>query len=122
MSVDDRKQSILTALAQHRGSLERARHWTRRLIYTPGAADMAELCGAHWLFDLIASHQIDPKVAREEFQVWTLTVAANRTAEARADDGNGREIASQQIEHADFPLNEIKLYLDHGTLMLPSEY
>ena len=121
-TIATRRQSIEAALAAHCGSLERTRHWTRRLIYTPGIADMAELCGAYWLIDLIGSHQIDQKVAAEEFQLWTLNVEANQTGFARATDGNDKLIASQQIEFTDFPLDEIKLYLVQGTLMLPGEY
>jgi hypothetical protein len=81
---------------------------------------MAELCGAYWLIDLIASHQINCKVAAEEFQVWTLRPANQGLA--RATDGNNELITCQQIEYTDFPLHEIKLYLDQGTLMLPGEY
>jgi hypothetical protein len=120
-TIDVRRHRIKAALAAHHGSLERTRHWTRRLIYTPGVADMAELCGAYWLIDLIASHQINRKVAAEEFQVWTLNVQANQGL-ARATDGNNKLITCQQIEYTDFPLHEIKLYLDQGTLMLPGEY
>ena len=121
-SADERKTTIEQALAQHSGSLERFRHWAKRIIYTPGVADMAEICGAYWLIDLVASHQVTPSVRAEEFQVWTLTVAADRTALAVGDDGNGHEVARQVIEFTDFPLDEIKLYLDQGTLMLPGEY
>lgn len=118
----ERKDAIERALANHTGSLERYRHWTPHLIYTPGVADMAELCSAYWLIDLVASHQISPNVCAEEFQVWTLTIAEDRTATAVSDDGNGREIVRQVIEYTDFPLTEFKLYLDQGTLMLPGEY
>ena len=54
--------------------------------------------------------------------MWTLTVAADHTAVASADDGNGREVARQDIEFTDFPLDQIKLYLAEGTLLLPGEY
>jgi hypothetical protein len=121
-TTDQRKAAIEHALAQHSGSLERFRHWTRRIIYTPGVEDMAKICNAYWLIDLVASHQITPSVRAEEFQVWTLTVAADHTAVASADDGNGREVARQDIEFTDFPLDQIKLYLAEGTLLLPGEY
>ncbi|PPQ34086.1 DUF6876 family protein [Rhodopila globiformis] len=121
-SADELRATIEQALAQHSGSLERFRHWAKRIIYTPGVADMAEICCAYWLIDLVASHQVNPSVRAEEFQVWTLTVAADRTALAVGDDGNGHGVARQVIEFTDFPLNEIKLYLDQGTLMLPGEY
>jgi hypothetical protein len=119
---DERKATIEQALAQHSGSLERFRHWTKRIVYTPGVADMAEMCSAYWLIDLVASHQVAPSVRAEEFQVWKLTVAADRTALAVADDGNGREVARQVIEFTDFPLDEMTLWLVNGTLLLPGEY
>jgi hypothetical protein len=120
--ADERKTAIEAALAQHGGSLDRFRHWTKHIIHTPGVEDMAKICSAYWLIDLVASHQITSSVRAEEFQVWTLTVAADRTGLAVAEDGNGREIARQAIQFTDFPLGEIKLYLDQGTLMLPGEY
>lgn len=115
-------EQIKAILADHIGSLERYRHWTGRLIYTPGIHDLAELCGAFWLIDLVASHQINPAVRAEEFQVWTLTVAADRTARAVCDDGDGRVIVTQDIAFSDFPLPEISLYCTDGVLLLPSEY
>ena len=121
-TADERADALERALAQHSGSLERFRHWTQRIIYTPGVEDMAKICNAYWLIDLVASHQITASVRAEEFQVWTLTVAADRTGLAVADDGNGREVARQAIEFTDFPLGEIKLYLAQSTLMLPGEY
>ena len=121
-SADERKKQIENALAQHSGSLDRFRHWTQHVIYTPGVADMAKLCNAYWLIDLVASHQIDPKVRSEEFQVWELTVEAGQKAVACATDGNSNPVVRQDIEYTDFPLDTIKLYLDQGTLMLPCEY
>ena len=121
-TADERKATIEQALARHSGSLERFRHWTTRIVYTPGIADMAEMCSAYWLIDLVASHQVAPSVRAEEFQVWKLTVAADRTALAVADDGNGREVARQVIEFTDFPLDEMTLWLVSGTLLLPGEY
>jgi hypothetical protein len=122
LSADGQKSQIESALAHHSGSLDRFRHWTDRVIYTPGVADMAKLCNAYWLIDLVASHQIDPRVRSEEFQIWELTVEPGRKAVARATDGNSNPVVSQDIEYTDFPLDMIKLYLDQGTLMLPGEY
>jgi hypothetical protein len=62
------------------------------------------------------------KLKGEDFIVWKLTVHADRTASAVADDGNGRELFRQKIEFTDFSLDEITLYLAGGTLLLPSEY
>jgi hypothetical protein len=39
------------------------------------------------------------------------------------ENGNKKELARQEIEFTDFPLEEgIKLYLSGGVLLLPSEY
>ncbi|WP_371412075.1 DUF6876 family protein, partial [Nostoc linckia] len=49
-----------------------------------------------------------------------------KTAVITATDGNNNQIARQEIEHTDFPLEKLKLYVqfdgEHSTLMLPSEY
>ena len=92
-----------------------ARLYRRRAGYcTAGRRLLADRPGRLWM--------IGPAVRGEEFLVWTLTVAADRTALAIAGDGNGHELARQEIEYTDFPLEEITLYLTEGTLMLPSEY
>ena len=61
-------QELLGELGQFTGDLQRYRHWTRALIYTPGVKHLAERAEAYWLIDLVASWQIDPKVRREPFQ------------------------------------------------------
>ena len=62
---------------------------------------------------------------QHKFQVWTLTVDRNRTpvavATCRADTG-GPALVQQEIDHTDFPLPSIRLWLVSGVLMLPSEY
>jgi hypothetical protein len=115
-------QQIEQVLANHIGSLERYRHWTGRFIYTPGVHDLAELAGAYWLIDLVASYCIDPRILGEEFVVWKLTVRPDHTATAQAEDGNDRVLLSQEIPATDFPLKQISLYLTDGVLLLPSEY
>jgi hypothetical protein len=48
----------------------------RSLTYTDGVRYLAEGAGAFWLIDLIASHQIDPRISVEPFQCWRLRVVA----------------------------------------------
>jgi hypothetical protein len=38
------------------------------------------------------------------------------------DDGNGNIVFTKEIEHTDFPLDEIKLYFADNVIHLPSEY
>lgn len=106
---------------------------------TQGVQYMAELCEAYWLIDAIISHQRNPKVRAEEFQVWTLHVAAKPPARQHnqidailiCTDGNSTELTRQNIEFTDFPLDEIKIFTELGSidgkhtariLMLPTEH
>ena len=38
------------------------------------------------------------------------------------DDGNGNIVFTKEIEHTDFPLDEITLYFANNVIHLPSEY
>lgn len=125
---------ILEALAHATGSENLYRHWLG-IRYTDGVLMMAELCGAHWLIDLIASHQ--PAVRRKTsdrgaFQVWNLDVNQKKSealAYCHSDSCDAgpshykcKPPARQKIGYTDFPLDTIKFYLVDGVLMLPSEY
>ena len=68
------------------------------------------------------SWQLQHKIAAAPFQIWKLTVRADRTATATATNGGDRELATQAIPFTDFPLEEVSLWLVDRTLMLPSEY
>ena len=98
----------------------------RSFMYTDGVRYMAETCGAYWLVDLIASHQLSAKVRREPFQVWYLKTRADGSwvAEAWTDSPlNGKRIVRQEIPYSDFPtdLAPFRLYVENRTLMLPEE-
>jgi len=103
-------------------------HWyrhgiNRNVLFTDGAKYLADAGGAYWLLDEIALIQpCDRKVAAEPFQVWTLSVRADRTATLACDDGNGNIVFTKELEFTDFPLDEIKLYFTDNTILLPSEY
>jgi len=116
------QQDLIRELAHFTGDLDRYRHWTGQLIYTPGIRHLAERAGAFWLIDLIASWQLDPKVRREPFQVWKLDVRPDHTAIAVATDGNAATLTSQDIPFTDFPLPTISVWLEDGTLLLPGEH
>lgn len=116
------KAELEAGLAMHTGSTRWFRHWTRRLVYTEGVQFLAEKASAYWLIDLVASWCPHQSLRNEEFVVWKLSVKPDRTATAIADDGNGRELARQDIPWTDFPLDEVSLYLTDNTLLLPSEY
>lgn len=92
-------------------------------VLTDGAQYVAEEGKAYWLMDLIASHQ-HGSLRFEEFQVWELIVQ-DSAGVVIAEDGNGHELARQQIPYTDFPFG-IKLYAiydaDLLVILLPGEY
>ena len=97
------------------------RHVLSGGVYTEGVQYVAETGGAYWLIDAIFSWQVERKVRREPFQLWTLNVK-NSAAVLEATNGNEIVLVEQNITYTDFPLDEIKFYLCDGVLMLPSEY
>jgi len=90
-------------------------------VYTDGVKYLAAKAGAYWLIDYILSHQLEPKLKGQLFQVWKMTVQDD-SATVTVEDGNDNIITSLTIEFTDFPLEEITLWLVEKTLMLPSEY
>ena len=58
----------------------------------------------------------------EEFQLWKLVVRPDQTGTVTCGDGNNAIIYTQELEHTDFPLDEITLYFTNNTILLPSEY
>lgn len=107
------------------GTEQYFRHWSG-LLYTDGVKFLAETAQAYWLIDAIASWQkkaIKDKMLRD-FQFWSLQTkqgselkGANLICFRDTDD----EAFRQKIEYTDFPMDEIKLYVENGVLMLPSE-
>ncbi|MGH9344115.1 MAG: DUF6876 family protein [Terriglobia bacterium] len=66
-------------------------------------------------------------IAREDFQVWKLSVGEDRTAILSTHDGNDTVLNTEKLTYTDFPLPEITLWavrneLGGFTIMLPSEY
>ena len=111
-------------LAQFNGSESWYRHViNRNVLYTDGAQHVGEHAGAYWLLHEIAIIQpYNKTVAAEEFQVWKLAVRPDRTTTLTCDDGNGNVVFAKEIEHADFPLDEITLYFADNVIHSPSEY
>lgn len=124
VNVDELEKSLV----QFTGTEEWHR-WSvlfRNALLTDGTKYLAETAGAYWLMDIIASwNKTDDKVMDEYFQVWRLEVHPDHSATITATDGNDNEIARQEIEYTDFPLQEIELYAsnedDYIIIMLKSE-
>ena len=103
-------------------------HWyrhgiNRSVLFTDGAKYVADAGGAYWLLDEIALAQRGEKaVAAQEFQVWTLTVNADRTARFVCEDGNGNTVFEKAIPFTDFPADTVTLWFENNTIYLPSEH
>jgi hypothetical protein len=112
------------SLNQFTGTRQWFRHpLYRKFLYTEGVQFVARNGEAYWLIEAIFSHQGNPKVNQEPFQVWKLTVDEElRTAVLVCEDGNDNELLQQVIPFTDFPLSEIRFFLEDGVLLLPSEH
>lgn len=110
-------------LAMFIGSEQIYRHCLiPHVVYTEGAQHVADAGEAYWLLDKIACAQLEPHVAAEEFQLWTLSVNDDLTAVLTCTDGNNNTVSTERIAFTDFPLPHIKFYVANSTIMLPSEY
>ena len=95
----------------------------KTVTYTEGVKFVAEAGPAYWLIDDIAIAQGDPLVAKNEFQVWTLTVNPDQSATLICQDGNNKEpIHSTKYGYTDFPMEQITLYYSNNTILLPTEW
>lgn len=105
----------------------------RRMVYTDGVRDLAELAGCYWLLDVIGTEFVDPYLA-----AWSAGTAGNGVIEIRvADDSavivltgddNLPPIHTRKIDYTDFPVGNWTLYIGPGddttfaVVLLPSEY
>ena len=95
------------------------------LIFTDGIKYLAEKGKAYWLLDIVASYQSQLK--RNErtryFQIWILKKNDDNSAVVTCQEDSGiKPVITQKIPYTDFPLDEIKLYVENGVLLLPSEH
>ncbi len=98
-------------------------HWTQVIVYTDGVKFLAESAGAFWLIDAIALAQ--PRALHDpwlrEFQLWELFVR-DHTAILICSRDSDDEAFRQEIEFTDFPMEYVKLYVEGGVVLLPSEH
>ena len=103
-------------LDQFTGTENYWRHWLGGK-FTDGVKYLADKAGAHWLLDAIFSYH-----RPEPFQVWTLKVKDSQAVLTMQEDTDTPVKVKQKIKYTDFSLDEVKLYLIDGILLLPSEY
>jgi hypothetical protein len=117
------KQFDSSQLGQFTGT-SRYYRISRRHLLTDGTRYLAEQTACFWLMDAIASHLDEIDTA--EWFVVIKTTAKRTSAVMVYEDGNGKELARQEIPYTDLPLTHIDLYAcwdsEHWVIMLPSEY
>ena len=70
----------------------------RGYVYTEGVKYLAAQAGAYWLIDYILSHQLEPKLKGQVFQVWKIVVE-NDSAAVTVEDGNDNVCQSRVKVH-----------------------
>ena len=97
---------------------------SRRHLLTDGTRYLAEQAACFWLMDAVASHLSE--IGAAEWFVVIKTTVKQTSAVMVYEDGNGTELARQEIAYTDLPLAHIDLYAcwdtEHWVIMLPSEY
>ena len=97
---------------------------SRRHLLTDGTRYLAEQAACFWLMDAIASHLSE--IGTAEWFVVIKTTVKQTSAVMVYEDGNGTELARQEIPYTDLSLAHIDLYAcwdsEHWMIMLPSEY
>ena len=90
-------------------------------VATDGVIALAEAGGCYWLLDIIGSYQTDERLD-SAFQVWELKVNLGDCNAVVRGYNDTELIVTQEIPRTDFPLEELKLFLMDGVLLLPSEH
>jgi hypothetical protein len=113
---------------------------TKNVVMTDGVAHLFHRDAAWIVTDLVAHMTTNRKLKADEelryFQIWTLVVKDRQaTLTCKADSGR-KPVVTQRYERTDFPLDEITIYAETGSvadrskpegfrevmvLMLPSE-
>jgi hypothetical protein len=95
------------------------------LVATDGVAWLAKNAECYWLMDEIGIAQTLPQIRRnqdlQDMQFWTLTVK-DSVGTLTCDDGNGHIALQKRISFTDFPLPEIKIWVEGKVMLLPSEH
>ena len=109
-------------LAGFYGTEQHYKHLTG-MRYTDGIHYLVKN-GASWLVDAIASYQGDKKLQTESFkymQFWNLKVTGNTAVLTCEEDSGIPPVITQEIEFTDFPF-DIRIWVEHGVMILPSEH
>jgi hypothetical protein len=115
---------LRAALKSFTGTEHYYQHSSQRILFTDGVKYLADHAGAYWLIDIVASwqHRVLVDRALREFQLWEFVVSDDGSAAVICSRDSEDEAMRQAIPMTDFPLDYIRLYVEAGVLMLPSEH
>ena len=116
------KKEILEIISQASGT--EAYHRYSQFNFFPVATDgviaVAEAAGCYWFLDIIGSYQLDKRLD-PHFQVWKLAVNHEDSTAVASGYNDTTLIITQEVPYTDCPLDELKLYVMDGIVLLPSE-
>ena len=118
--TENEKKKFLEDLQNHHCTSGYYRYMT--IMITDGVKFLCEKAECFWFADIIASHQFNPLVKSEDFQVYTLKVNPDQTALITIDNGNGKVLETQEITYTDFPLESMIVWCIGKVALLPHEY
>lgn len=114
------KDEIESNLPNFIGTTQYYRHYTG-IKYTDGINYLVESADCYWFIDIVASYQ--RKLNGINFQVWELKVNEDKSAVVTMkEDSDKPNMVTQKVRSTDFPLNKVKVYVQNGVILLPSEY
>jgi len=90
-------------------------------LATDGIIALADAADCYWLLEIIGNYQVDIRLD-PNFQVWKLVVNHDDKTAVIYGYNDTTLIVTQDIPYMDFPLDELKLFLMRGIILLPSEY
>ena|ERR1044072_8017380 len=118
------KEELKATLTNFTRTKKLYRHWSGAFHYTDGVGFLAEHAGAEWLLDHIAAHQKRVRKDRDlrDQQIWTLSTTGTLTAQITCGRTKKDIAFREDIQlFSPFALDEVTLYLEEETLLLPSE-
>ena len=121
------KDQLLDELRNFYGTEHYYRHMPG-LVITDGVKFLADNAGCYWILDIVWSYLPVLRKSRDTFFVvrYAGTPGASGLFSITDDIPPNQTYAQQAIEHTDFPLDEIVMYLsateEEFVLMLRSEY
>lgn len=117
------QNALMAELRQFTGSTEFYRHFTNRIVYTEGIKFLGARARLYWLIDLIAALQ--PRALKDpalrEFQLWELRITNGKPVVVCLRDSED-EVFRLPLKSADSALDFVRVYVERGTLLLPSEH